>query len=77
MYVGGIEEQEEGMQEDFCWDIGEIGDLCAKEGPALRQGTTDMEYYDELTWNELDPKLVIRVSRTGSPGSRRWACTST
>ena len=48
-------------QNDFEWEIREVGvvsDMTEKEDPAVRQAVTDMQYFDENTWEQLDPKLV-------------------
>jgi hypothetical protein len=59
---GGMEISEvHRYQDDFEWNIGEVGvrsDMTEQEDPAVRQAVTDMQYFDENTWEELDPKLV-------------------
>ena len=48
-------------QDDFEWNIGEVGvvsDMTEQDDPAVQQIVTDMQYFDENTWEELDPKLV-------------------
>lgn len=45
--------------------------MRAKGDPALRQGLTDMEYYDELTRKKLDPKLVTKGEHGETAGFKK------
>ena len=46
------------FQDDFKWEIGEVSDMTEPDNSEVRQFVTDMQYYDENTWEELDPKQV-------------------
>jgi hypothetical protein len=48
-------------QDDFQWPIEEVtvaSDMTAPEDSEVRRLVTDLQYYDENTWEMLDPKLV-------------------
>ena len=54
------------FQDDFQWPIEEVtvaSDMTAPEDPEVRRLVTDMQYYDENTWEWLDPKLVVEGER--------------
>lgn len=51
------------MQEDVRWTVSEIGDMCAPECPEVQRCIADMSYYDEVTWEVLDPVKVERGER--------------
>ena len=46
------------MQEDMRWDLMEVCDVCMPDNEDLRRSVTDMKYFDENTWEELDPESV-------------------
>ena len=39
------------------------GDMCMPENEDLRRSVTDMKYFDENTWEELDPERVAEGER--------------
>jgi hypothetical protein len=48
-------------QDDFQWPIEELGvvsDMTMPDDLEVRRRVTDMQYYDENTWEVLDPTLV-------------------
>ena len=47
-------------QDDFKWNLNNVEDMCEEDAPELRQATADYAYYDENTWEELDPKMVAK-----------------
>ena len=51
------------MQEDMRWDLMEVCDMCMPENEDLRRSVTDMKYFDENTWEELDPERVAEGER--------------
>ena len=52
------EDLSEKMQNDMLWEIGNVCDMCMAPNQAVQQAETDMAYYDENTWEELDGELV-------------------
>ena len=50
---------EKTMQEDLKWNGKEVSDMCDKVGAEVHRVGTDMAYYDENTWEELDPVKVM------------------
>ena len=44
------------FQDDMKWDLNSAEDMCAKEDPELQRRAADYAYYDENSWEELDPK---------------------
>ena len=46
------------FQDDMKWDVNNTEDMCAKEDPDLQRRAADYAYYDENSWEELDPELV-------------------
>ena len=56
-------------QDDMKWTINEVSDMCEPVDPMIHQMMLDMEYFDENTWERLDPRLVEKASWTSSPGS--------
>ena len=46
------------FQDDMKWGLHNIEDMCEQEDPELRRKAADYSYYDENSWEELDPKLV-------------------
>ena len=51
------------MQEDMRWDMMEVCDMCMPDNEDLRRSVTDMKYFDENTWEELDPERVAEGQR--------------
>ena len=51
------------MQEDMRWDLMEVCDMCMPDNEDLRRSGTDMKYFDENTWEELDPERVAEGER--------------
>ena len=51
------------MQEDMKWDEMRVSDMCMPDDMDIRRGETDMKYYDENTWEELDPVKVVEGER--------------
>ena len=45
------------MQEDMTWKA-HASDMSEKDHPDIQQFVTDVEYFDENTWEPLDPGLV-------------------
>ena len=48
-------------QDDMTWTINEVSDMCEPVDPMIRQMMLDMEYFDENTWERLDPSLVEKA----------------
>jgi hypothetical protein len=46
------------IQDDFQWEIHEVCDMTEPENQEIKQMTVDMQYFDENTWEPLDPKAV-------------------
>ena len=46
------------FQDDMKWDLNSAEDMCEKDSPELERMATDCSYYDENSWEELDPKQV-------------------
>ena len=51
------------MQEDMRWDLMEVCDMCMPDNEDLRRSVTYMKYFDENTWEELDPERVAEGER--------------
>lgn len=51
------------MQEDMKWDERAVSDMCMSKDIELRRSETDLQYYDENTWEELDPAKVVEGER--------------
>ena len=51
------------FQDDMKWDLHNTEDMCEKEDPELQRKTADYSYYDENSWEELDPKQVEKGER--------------
>ena len=49
---------ERAMQEDMKWTDKEVSDMCMPDDENLRRVDTDLKYYDENTWEELNPEKV-------------------
>ena len=47
-------------QDDMSWHLHNVEDMCEKEDPELQRKIADYSYFDENTWEELDPKLVAK-----------------
>ena len=47
-------------QDDMRWDLHTVEDMCEKEDPELQRKIADYSYFDENTWEELDPKQVAK-----------------
>ena len=47
------------MQEDLLWNGKEVSDMCMKECEEVHRAVADTAYYDENTWEELDPVKVM------------------
>ena len=47
-------------QDDMRWNLHNVEDMCEEEDPELQRKIADYSYYDENTWEELDPKLVAK-----------------
>ena len=45
-------------QDDFKLNLDYVEDMCEDEAAELKQTMADYAYYDENTWEELDPKQV-------------------
>ena len=48
------------FQDDMKWDLNSAEDMCEKESPELERMASDYSYYDENSWEELDPKQVLK-----------------
>ena len=46
------------MQEDFAWEVSQVSDMCMAVDPELQRQVVSMTYYDENTWEPLDPREV-------------------
>ena len=44
------------FQDDMKWNLNTIEDMCEKENPDLLRRAADYAYFDENTWEEIDPK---------------------
>ena len=53
-----IIEAERLMQEDFEWTLNHVSDMCEDVSVDLNRAVTDISYYDENTWEPLDPAMV-------------------
>ena len=51
------------FQDDMKWEVNNTADMCEKENPELQRMTADYSYYDENSWEELDPKQVLKGER--------------
>ena len=47
------------MQEDMRWGEKEVSDMCMPENVDLLRWETDMRYYDQNTWEELETNKVV------------------
>ena len=54
---------ERSMQEDFLWKTGIRSDMCELPEPQIARQVADITYYDENTWEELDPEKVIAAEQ--------------
>ena len=48
------------FQDDMKWDLNSAEDMCEKAPPELQRMAADYSYYDENSWEELDPKQVLK-----------------
>ena len=48
------------FQDDMKWDLNSAEDMCEKESPELERMAADYSHYDENSWEELDPKQVLK-----------------
>ena len=48
------------FQDDFKWNLNNVEDMCEKDDQELKQKMADYSYFDENTWEELDPKQVAK-----------------
>ena len=46
------------FQDDMKWDLNNTEDMCEKENPELQRMSADYSYYDDNSWEDLDPKQV-------------------
>ena len=46
------------FQDDMKWTLDRVEDMCEEENHELRRAVADISFYDENTWEELDPKQV-------------------
>ena len=46
------------FQDDMKWNVDAVEDMCEEEDPELQRWAADFSYFDENTWEELDPKQV-------------------
>ena len=51
------------MQEDMKWGDKILSDMCEPDNEDLRRAETDLKYYDENTWEELDTEKVMEAER--------------
>ena len=51
------------FQDDMKWEVNNTADMCEKEDPELQRRAADYSYFDENTWEELDPKQVLKGER--------------
>ena len=51
------------MQEDMRWDEKSVNDMCMSDNLDLRRSETDLQYFDENTWEALDPAKVVAGER--------------
>jgi hypothetical protein len=51
------------FQEDMTWEVNEWSDMCEPEDVNYQRMETDLKYYDENTWEELDPVKVTAGER--------------
>ena len=51
------------FQDDMKWTLNQVEDMCDGENPELHRTVADFSYYDENTWEELDPKEVQKGAR--------------
>ena len=51
------------MQEDMKWGDKTVSDMCEPDNEDLRRAETDLKYYDENTWEELDTEKVMEAER--------------
>ena len=61
------------MQEDFLWKTGARSDMCELPEPQVAQQVADFSYYDENTWEELDPEKVMAAERDELERFRKMA----
>ena len=45
-------------QDDMRWTVDSLDDMCEAANPELERMSQDYSYYDENTWESLDPKQV-------------------
>ena len=55
MEVSNIYDDESLMQEDFKWEINQVSDMCSPDAEIVFKGLAEIEYYDENSWEKLDP----------------------
>ena len=48
--------------------VGELCDMCMPDGKLLRHRETDFKYFDENTWEELDPRTLEEGERAELKG---------
>ena len=51
------------MQEDMKWGDKIVSDMCEPDNEDLRRAETDLKYYDENTWEELDTEKVMEAEK--------------
>ena len=51
------------MQEDMKWHLDHVSDMCEPSHDEIGRGAVDFAYYDENTWEELDPTGVAAGER--------------
>ena len=51
------------MQDDLQWSLNTLEDMCVVDDPELQRYIADYSYFDENTWEELDPVLVHKGER--------------
>ena len=47
------------MQEEMRWELMKVSDMCTQENEDLCRRDTEMKYFDEDTWEELDREKVV------------------
>ena len=52
-------------QDDLKWEVSNVSTVCEKDDVAIKQVQTDMEYYDENTFEPLDATLVAAAESEG------------
>ena len=51
------------FQDDMKWEVNNTEDMCEKDNPELQRMAADYAYFDENSWEELDPKQVLKGER--------------